>query len=218
MQYTDDEIRASYRRALNKKKQVVILSQLNQCSVERIKEIIKEGINVDMNYDIGPNASVEEREERYGDLWLDPPGDEAEAPAAVKTPAADKAPTHKKAKTDWDAVIAYIEAGHSFNETVSKFGVSAKQLNASISSRKSHAAKGHKSAAEKKKGTVQKAVEPLAGVEPGATQASAELVDSGIETIRHIKAILDLLRPTDTAAVKHCFRMLIESLMEQAGW
>ena len=41
MQMSDDEIRTSYRQAKDPVKQIKILAQLNCCSVQDIKEIIK---------------------------------------------------------------------------------------------------------------------------------------------------------------------------------
>lgn len=38
--YTDDEIRSSYRRAINQKHQLKILADLNCCSVDDIKKIL----------------------------------------------------------------------------------------------------------------------------------------------------------------------------------
>ena len=40
---TDGEIRSSYRMAKDQESQIVILSQLNDCTVNRIKEILFEG-------------------------------------------------------------------------------------------------------------------------------------------------------------------------------
>lgn len=41
---TDGEIRSSYRLAKDRESQIVILSQLNDCTVNRIKEILFEGV------------------------------------------------------------------------------------------------------------------------------------------------------------------------------
>ena len=40
MEMTDEEIRRSYRLAKNKEKQIIILSQLNLCSKNKIRKIL----------------------------------------------------------------------------------------------------------------------------------------------------------------------------------
>lgn len=59
MLYTSEEIRRKYRLAKDKKKQISILAELNQCSTGTILEIVHSGRGKQENEDIDIHYSTE---------------------------------------------------------------------------------------------------------------------------------------------------------------